>query len=120
MSESISTIPTGIEGLDELMNGGIPKGNIVLISGTPGTGKTIICFQFISEGLRNGENCLYLTSDQPVENLLSEANQLKFNFQTNIDNGKLKIHYLDLDKQNLYKDIEELIQTSKKYKKDSR
>ena len=109
----LNRVHSGIEGLDELMNGGIPKGNIVLISGTPGTGKTIICFQFISKGLRNGENCLYLTSDQPVKNLLSEANQLNFDFQTYIDNGKLIIHYLDLDKQNLYKDIEELIKSGK-------
>ena len=102
---------SGIQGLDELMNGGFPKGSIVLISGTPGTGKTIVCFQFIEAGLKNGENCLYLTSDQPVKNLLNESSQLNFNFQKNIDNGKLKIVYLDLDKQNLHKDIEELIKS---------
>jgi circadian clock protein KaiC len=104
-------VNSGIQGLDELMNGGFPKGNIVLISGTPGTGKTIVCFQFIEAGLKNGENCLYLTSDQPVKNLLGEANQLNFNFQKEIDNGKLKVEYLDLDKQNLHKDIEELVKS---------
>jgi circadian clock protein KaiC len=112
ISES-NRIHCGIEGLDELMNGGFPKGNIVLISGTPGTGKTIVCFQFIAEGLRNDENCLYITSDQPVKNLLNESKKLQFDFETNIDNGKLKIQYLDLDKQNLYKDIEELLKSGK-------
>ena len=43
----LNRVSSGIQGLDEFMNGGYPKGNIVLISGTPGTGKTIICFQFI-------------------------------------------------------------------------
>jgi circadian clock protein KaiC len=106
-------VNSGIQGLDELMNGGFPKGNIVLISGTPGTGKTIVCFQFIEAGLKNGENCLYLTSDQPVKNLLNEANQLQFNFQSEIDNGKLKVEYLDLGKQNLQKDIEEIVKSGK-------
>jgi len=106
-------VTSGIQGLDELMNGGFPKGNIVLISGTPGTGKTIICFQFIQAGLRNGENCLYLTSDQPVKNLLDEANQLQFDFQSEIDNGKLRIEFLDLDKQNLHKDIDEIVKSGK-------
>jgi len=106
-------VTSGIQGLDELMNGGFPKGNIVLISGTPGTGKTIICFQFIEAGLKNGENCLYLTSDQPAKNLLNEANQLQFDFQAEIDNGKLNVVFLDLDKQNLHKEIEEIIKSGK-------
>jgi KaiC/GvpD/RAD55 family RecA-like ATPase len=111
ISPAINRVNSGIQGLDELMNGGFPKGNIVLISGTPGTGKTIVCFQFIEAGLKNGENCLYLTSDQPVRNLLNEANQLKFDFQKDIDSGKLNIVYLDLDKQNLHKDIEEILKS---------
>ena len=86
-------------------------GNIILISGTPGTGKTIICFQFIEAGLKNGENCLYITSDQPVKNLLNEAFQLNFNFKQYMDKGKLNIFYLDLDKQNLHKDIEEIVKS---------
>lgn len=111
ISPAINRVNSGIQGLDEFMNGGFPKGNIVLISGTPGTGKTIVCFQFIEAGLKNGENCLYLTSDQPVKNLLNEANQLKFDFQKNIDSGKLNVVYLDLDKQNLHKDIEEILKS---------
>ena len=109
----LNRVSSGIQGLDELMNGGYPKGNIVLISGTPGTGKTIVCFQFIESGLKKGDNCLYLTSDQPVKNLLFEAKQLQFDFQSEIDNGKLKVVYLDLDKQNLHKDIEEIVKSGK-------
>jgi len=106
-------VSSGINGLDSLMNGGFPKGNVVLISGTPGTGKTIVCFQFIQAGLKNGENCLYLTSDQPVMNLLNEAEQLNFDFKSYIDKGILKVVFLDLDKQNLHKDIEEIVKSNK-------
>lgn len=106
-------VSSGINGLDGLMNGGFPKGNVVLISGTPGTGKTIVCFQFIQAGLKNGENCLYLTSDQPVKNLLNEAEQLNFDFKSYIDKGILRVVFLDLDKQNLHKDIEEIVKSTK-------
>ena len=40
-------ISTGIEGLDSLLLGGFPRGSVTLVSGTPGTGKTIVCFQYI-------------------------------------------------------------------------
>ena len=48
---------SGIPGLDSLLSGGYPKGSVILVSGTPGTGKTIVCFQFIHEGLSRGEHC---------------------------------------------------------------
>jgi len=102
-------ISTGINGLDELLNGGFPKGNITLISGTPGTGKTIICFQYIEEGIKNGENCLYISSDQLINDLINDANKLGFSFKSAIDSEQLKIIFLDLGRQNIHKEIEEEI-----------
>ena len=81
---------TGINGLDDLLNGGFPSGSITLVSGTPGSGKTIVCFQYIEAGIKNGENCLYLTSDEPVPNLLNDARKLGFDFQSAVDNEQLK------------------------------
>ena len=46
-------VDTGIEGLNDLLQGGYPQGNVVLVAGTPGTGKTIVCFQYINAGLKN-------------------------------------------------------------------
>jgi circadian clock protein KaiC len=102
---------TGINGLDDLLNGGFPTGRVTLVSGTPGSGKTIVCFHYIDAGVKNGENCLYLTSDEPVLNLLSDAKKLGFDFQTAIDNEQLKFIYLDIDKHNIHKEIEEEIKT---------
>ncbi len=48
-------VKTGIPGMDEILNGGIPKRNVVLLSGGPGTGKTIFGQQFLYHGLQNGE-----------------------------------------------------------------
>ena len=48
-------VKTGIPGMDEILNGGIPRRNVVLLSGGPGTGKTIFGQQFLFYGLQNGE-----------------------------------------------------------------
>ena len=45
-------VKTGVPGLDEVMRGGIPKNQLVLLTGTAGTGKTILCSQYIYHGLR--------------------------------------------------------------------
>ncbi|RLG77738.1 MAG: KaiC domain-containing protein [Thermoprotei archaeon] len=64
----IEKVKTGIPGMDELLNGGIPKRNVVLISGGPGTGKTIFSQQFLFNGLLNGEPSVYVALEEhPVQ-----------------------------------------------------
>lgn len=69
-------VSTGIETLDELMEGGIPKGFIVEVSGPAGSGKTIFCMQFLVKAAKKGKRCLYLSFDQPEDAILSQAKQL--------------------------------------------
>jgi len=102
-------VSTGIEKLDWLLSGGFPKNSTILISGTPGSGKTIMCYHYIAEGLKNGENCLYLTSDERVDNILKQAKELGFDFQSFYDGGQLRFVYLDLDKSNIHKEMEDEI-----------
>ena len=104
-------VTTGIDGLDGLLTGGLPQGSVTLVSGTPGTGKTIVCFQYIEAGLKNGERCLYLTSDERIENLIFQANELGFDFQSFIDNNQLKFLYLDLEKRDIHKEMDDEIKT---------
>lgn len=54
-------LSTGIEGLDDILNGGIPKGHLYLVEGDPGTGKTTLALQFLLEGARIGEKGIYVT-----------------------------------------------------------
>ena len=57
--------PTGIPGFDELIGGGIPPGRVVLLLGEPGAGKTILCSQFLLNGLTKfGENGLFVSMDE--------------------------------------------------------
>jgi circadian clock protein KaiC len=52
---------SGIAGLDNILRGGFPRDCMLLIAGTPGTGKTTLAIQFLLEGIKQGERCLYIT-----------------------------------------------------------
>ncbi|WP_297549942.1 KaiC domain-containing protein [Thermococcus sp.] len=64
----IRRVKTGIPGMDEILHGGIPERNVVLLSGGPGTGKTIFSQQFIWNGLQMGEPGIYVALEEhPVQ-----------------------------------------------------
>lgn len=62
-------VKTGISGLDEMLNGGIPNGRHVALYGGPGAGKTSFCFEFIYQGAKMGENGLYITLEETIEDI---------------------------------------------------
>jgi circadian clock protein KaiC len=64
---------TGIEGLDEILEGGLPANHIYLIEGDPGTGKTTLALQFLLEGAEQGEAGLYVTLSETKAELISVA-----------------------------------------------
>ena len=105
----VKRVSTGIKELDDMLSGGLPNSTVTLVSGTPGSGKTILCYQFIWQGLENNENCLFLTSDERIENILKQSKELGFDFQRWVDSGKLNIIYLDLDKPSIHKEMEQEI-----------
>lgn len=64
----IKRVETGIPGMDEILHGGIPERNVVLLSGGPGTGKTIFSQQFLWNGLQMGELGIYVALEEhPVQ-----------------------------------------------------
>lgn len=69
----IERVESGIPGLDKLMEGGFVKGSVNLLAGTAGTGKTIFCCQYILQGLRNGENAVYITLEEGKEDILEDV-----------------------------------------------
>jgi len=67
-------IKTGIDGLDDLIEGGLPKGETVLVAGTPGTGKSIMSLQFITNGaLKYGERGIFINLERDYPKLRDEA-----------------------------------------------
>jgi circadian clock protein KaiC len=65
--------PTGIPGLDTILNGGLPSERTYLIQGSPGAGKTTMSLQFLLEGVKQCERCLYITLSESREELEGAA-----------------------------------------------
>ncbi len=95
MENRIERIKTGIHGLDKLIAGGFIKGSTILVSGGAGTGKTIFCSQFIWEGLKNDENCLFITLEESPRDIELDALTLGWDFSSYIKNKKLILDYGD-------------------------
>lgn len=64
----IERVVTGIPGFDEILNGGIPRRNVVLLAGGPGTGKSILGYQYLYNGVKKGEHgILVALEEHPVQ-----------------------------------------------------
>ena len=61
--------PTGLDGLDAIISGGLPRNCFDLIQGDPGSGKTTLALQFLFEGRSRGETVLYITLSEGREEL---------------------------------------------------
>ncbi|ROM70325.1 circadian clock protein KaiC [Pseudomonas brassicacearum] len=64
---------TGIEGLDDILSGGLSRGHVFLLEGEPGTGKTTVALQFLQAGARAGERSLYITLSETEQELRQGA-----------------------------------------------
>jgi len=75
-------IATGINGLDELVDGGLPEGRVILVIGGPGTGKTIMCSQFLYKGIyENQENGVFVSLDESKNNFYAEMQKFGWDFR---------------------------------------
>jgi circadian clock protein KaiC len=75
-------IRTGISGFDELVDGGIPEGSVVLLSGTPGTGKTIFGLEFLHNGaVHYKEKGLFVSFEEKKSNLVRQAHLFGWDFE---------------------------------------
>jgi circadian clock protein KaiC len=66
-------VATGIEGLDNILHGGLPASRLYLVEGTPGSGKTTLALQFLMHGVANGERALLVTLSETKEELAASA-----------------------------------------------
>lgn len=87
----IERTEVGVEGMDKLLNGGLPKGRTVLLSGTTGTGKTIFASQFAKKGVENGEPCVFVTFEQSKKKLIEDMREIGVDLEELEKTGKFRL-----------------------------
>ena len=110
-AKELERTKTGVPGLDELLGGGIPKGNLVVVSGDPGSGKTSLSMGFLYFGaIKYNENAVYISLEETVKEVVENAEIYGFEFKKAVDAGKIKVIYIDLyDFEKLRNTIEDSI-----------
>jgi KaiC/GvpD/RAD55 family RecA-like ATPase len=93
-------LKTEINGFDKLFSeGGIPKGNSVLVAGGPGTGKSTLCRQICYNLVSKGKKCMYVSFEESQERIIKSMENFGWNIRKYVDDGHLliqKINPLDI------------------------
>lgn len=92
--------------LDPILKGGIPEGDQILVSGPPGSGKSIMAMQFIHEGIQKGENGVFFTLDSEREYLISQMKGAGIDVERLVAEGKMDV--IELDPQDIYVLLDEM------------
>lgn len=88
-------VKTGIEGLDEMLEGGLPRSQAVVVMGSFGTGKTTFGLQFINQGLKEGEKGVFISLEEDQESIIGNARSYGWDLRPYIDQKKLAIVKLE-------------------------
>jgi len=90
--------PTGIDGLDDITNGGLPRGRPTLVAGGPGCGKTLLGIEFVVRGiLRYGEPGVILALEERAEDLSRNVRSLGYDLDALVESGRLVVDYVQVD-----------------------
>jgi circadian clock protein KaiC len=84
----------GVPELDKMLNGGIPEGDSVLVSGSSGTGKSVLATQFIAEGIAQGEPGIVAVFEERPQAYADRASSFGLDLETPQQEGKLLMLYL--------------------------
>ncbi len=87
----VRRVESGIPGLDKILHGGIPYRNVVLLSGGPGTGKTIFGQQYLFHGLKNGERGILVALEEHPVQIRINMSQFGWDVRPYEEQGKFAI-----------------------------
>jgi KaiC/GvpD/RAD55 family RecA-like ATPase len=73
-------ISSGVDGFDDLVDGGLPAGRLYVVCGPPGSGKTTFASQFVTAGAVRGERCLFLSMHETKSNIAEDMSSYEFGF----------------------------------------
>jgi len=91
----IPRVDLGIEGLDEMIQGGVPERSLLVAMGAAGTGKTTFGLQYLQRGLEKDQKAIYITLEESREDVVQAATEKGWSFDEYLENDELAI--VDLD-----------------------
>jgi circadian clock protein KaiC len=101
-SAELPKAATGIEGLDEITQGGLPRGRPTLVCGGPGSGKTLLAVSFLVNGAQQfGEPGVFMTFEENAEDIAKDVASLGFDLKTLVADGKLAIDYVYIERSEI-------------------
>jgi circadian clock protein KaiC len=99
---ALEKCPTGIPGLDQVTNGGLPLGRTTLVCGGSGSGKTLFGMEFLVKGVRDyGEPGVFISFEENAEELAKNVTSLGFDVQHLIDKNKLVIDHVRIERSEI-------------------
>jgi circadian clock protein KaiC len=100
--QAIPKTKTGIQGLDEISNGGLPKGRPTLVCGGPGCGKTLMAIEFLVKGaVLYNEPGVFMAFEEKAEELTMNVASLGFDLEKLQKNKKIKLDYVHIDRSEI-------------------
>ena len=86
---------TGIDGLDNMLGGGVPRGHIITVMGSFGTGKTTFGMQFLMQGLINGEKGIFISLEEDVDSVVANAASFGWDLRPYLKDKRLSVVKLE-------------------------
>jgi KaiC domain protein len=94
-TSEIPRIDTGVEGLDEMIQGGVPERSLMVVVGAAGTGKTTFGLQFLNQALQQGETTIFITLEESQGDIVATAAERGWGFEEHLREDRLAV--VDLD-----------------------
>jgi circadian clock protein KaiC len=99
---SLSKAPTGIQGLDEVTGGGLPKGRVTLVCGSAGCGKSLLAMEFLVHGaVRFGEPGVCMDFEETQEKLRANVASLGFDLRALAKGKKLLVDFVSVERNQI-------------------
>jgi circadian clock protein KaiC len=101
-ARALPKAPTGIPGLDDITEGGLPRGRPTLICGGPGCGKTLLAAEFLIRGATQfDEPGVLITFEETGEELAQNVRSLGFDLDKLVEEGKIAIDYVRVERSEI-------------------
>lgn len=102
VAESLAKCPTGISGLDQVTEGGLPKGRPTLLAGAAGCGKTLFAMEFLVEGARKfDEPGVFVSFEENSQELAKNFSSLGFDIEGLAKRGKIALEYIYIERSEI-------------------